>query len=343
MAPIPQFKQAVAVIRHGERLDRTPSWEAWEANSDTTSLHDPPLSDDGKTRSRARGQTLRLLTPSDAAPYELIISAPDLRCAQTASELANELSVPVCFDEDLGEVTGEVSSVRSRWAHRTPHELREALESEYPDVQYAVDMSGQMQVRGVTRSKPESLLASRTRFCCKAELIAATAARRMMSVIIVSHDSAVAGIAHHMSVKLCLGHIPPNGFFVATRSVTPSNAFLETGDALWTVQLSEDIGRVPQVVERRQVDLAMMREQCRSLHCNEFDKDAVEFRICEAMSRNEQNVFESSAGDIPVMKRLAAPIAKTLHRLEMIGRVSLSRESNKCRRIPSVASTVCGN
>merc|ERR1712136_131603 len=71
--------------------------------------------------------------------------------------------------------------------------------------------------------------------------------------------------------------------------------FLETGDALWTVQLSEDTGRVPQVVERRQVDLAMMREQCRSLHCNEFDKDAVEFRTCEAMSRNEQKGFDYSA------------------------------------------------
>lgn len=329
MAPTPQFTQVFAVIRHGERLDRTPSWESWAANSDSTSLHDPPLSDDGKSRSRTIGQSLGKLTPWDAAPYDLIISAPDLRCAQTASELAMELGLPVCFDGDLGEVTGQVSGVRSKWAHRKPQELTQALREDYPDVRYAVDASGRMQVTGVTRSEPESLLEARARFCCKAEIIARAAARKMRSVIIVSHGSAVAAMAHLMNFNLCLGHIPPNGFFVAKRCAASSSAFVENGvqgsDAPWTIELSKGIEQVPQMVERRQVDLTIMREECWSLHCNEFDRNAAEFRTCEAMFRNEKNVFESSAVGIPEMMKFKESIAKTLRRFALLGRFVLCR------------------
>jgi len=295
MAPTShEFRQAVAVVHHGERLDRTEDWAHFAANpSQRTWRHDPPLSVSGKKKSRDMVQRLGSLTPDGASPYELIISSPELRCAQTASEIAQELGLPVLFDEDLKDAVSGVCGDRNR-AHRSPPKLLEALQEDYPDVPYAVDSDGQLQILGDVSVVDETLLDSASLHCCKAQLVVEAATLERMSVIMVSHDTAVAAIAHHMKKSLRVNDVHPHGFLVASRWVNSQDSE-HTGCVVkerskastWNIALSAGIEwqvRDSCARQRRNSEVPVARHE---LHQNVFEKGALKFRTCRSITSSE--------------------------------------------------------
>jgi broad specificity phosphatase PhoE len=70
------FRQSMAVVRHGERLDQTPAWlsypdrEAWPL--------DTPLTAEGRKSAREVGTLLQKKKPPGAAPFDIVVLSPFL-------------------------------------------------------------------------------------------------------------------------------------------------------------------------------------------------------------------------------------------------------------------------
>jgi len=281
------FQQAIAVVRHGERLDssREPRSERTD-NELKRWPHDCPLTRRGFQRSREVGKTLANV--GSVAPFEVIVSSPYLRCAQSASEIARVLKLPVIFDDDLGEVGENVGKtfVQTSPPHRSPQELALSLHSDFPDVEYGVDDDG-LQILGGYPAFPESLLMARTRFAKKAQHICHAAATALKSVIIVTHADAVDAILGSMKMTWESTQVATSSFFIATREV-PISAKSTSGPRSsdervygshtpkWQVECSPGIKYTKNsaCVQKRINDL---RRRHGRLHRNSFESGAVSF------------------------------------------------------------------
>ena len=155
------FRQAVAVVRHGERLDSTPAWSSYPERN--LWPMDPPLTEEGHIGSREVGHHLQHDLPEGSDPFEVIISSPYLRCAESACQIARVLKIPVVFDRDVGEIFGDAFRHAQSNPHRSSKELAEILVRHFPDVEYAVDADG-VQMVGSQPRFPETLREARRRF-----------------------------------------------------------------------------------------------------------------------------------------------------------------------------------
>lgn len=309
------LSQAVAVVRHGERLDSTPEWEDYPERLQWPC--DPPLTDEGRASAGVAGLRLVEDTPQDAATYQVILASPFLRCAQTASEMAKVLGLPVVLDSDLGEILGPEFKAVCEQPHRPPKVLAEILLREYPEVEYAMTDRGSLQVVGSRPVFPETLSKARMRFGSKLQVVAQTAASKLMSVIIVTHADAVAAIAGFMKESLELLDVPPSCGFIATRSVAVmEKSFWRTrwlkepvygrSSPKWTLHLSEDI-----IHRRMRDDTQQRRRETTQLlyntalhskmHHNDLDEDILSSRTLSTSSLTSSGgfhrFFTEEAGD----------------------------------------------
>lgn len=95
--------QNVVVMRHGERIDHfEPTWPAHAERP-----WDPPLTDDGKSRARNTGKSLRAI----GFPIHRVLVSPFLRCLQTAAEAVSALC-PVVDDDAMRTSQDAVNSSR---------------------------------------------------------------------------------------------------------------------------------------------------------------------------------------------------------------------------------------
>lgn len=294
------FRQAVAVVRHGERLDST---LAWASHPDRVSWPlDPPLTAGGLDMSRDVGFHLEKNVPEGAAPFEVVVSSPFLRCAETASEIARVLEIPVVFDRDVGEIFGEAFRDVQDRPHRSPGELAAILQRDFPDVKYAIDADGGLQVLGNGPSFPETLKQARKRFQFKAQNIARAAGAQLKSIILVTHADAVAAIASLMKMSLCFDDVPPCACFIAARSVgvvkKSSRSRLKEKTIYgacaprWGLTLSDDIKyRVTaDMVEKRRADLRTMlvdKVLTKQLYRNDFVHDTADCDVLPVTHSSE--------------------------------------------------------
>jgi hypothetical protein len=200
------------------------------------------------------------------------------------------LSIPIVFDRELGEVCGEACRRDAKGKHhRSPEELADMLQDDFPDVEFAMNGMGGLLVVGKDPSFPESLADARRRFAFKAQTIARAAARQLKSVIIVTHGDAVASIVSMMHMAWCLRDIPPSAFFIADRSLgvmrSSSRRRLRDNTVYggrapsWSVTLSEHIkcDVKEELVQKRRGDLRKMLDDAalpRRLHSNDFVVDS---------------------------------------------------------------------
>jgi len=281
------FRQSIAVVRHGERLDQTPAWLS-SPDRQTWPL-DSPLTVEGRESARAAGALLQEKHPMGAAAFDIIVSSPYLRCAQSASEIARVLNIPIVFDRELGEVCGEAFRDAEGKHHRSPGELAELLEHDFPDVEFAMNGRGGLQMLGRDPSFPETLVEAMKRFAFKAQTIIRAAGTQLRSVIIVTHGDAVASISSLMQMAWCLVDIPPSAFFIADRSLevmrSSSRRRLREGTVYggrapsWSVMLSEHIkcDIKEEAVQKRRADLRSMLHDGnlpKRLHSNDFVVDS---------------------------------------------------------------------
>jgi len=206
------------------------------------------VSVEGKNKSRAVGCQLRLLAPAGTGAFEFIVSSPELRCAQTACEIAQVLDLPVLFDENLCD---RREFRCGRPVHRNFEELVEALRTEYPDVQCASAQERRSQIGGCPPRFGKHPLDDMSRFCC-------TAVSQLKSVIIVSHSDAVATIASIMDSSLCASRVPQSGFLIGTRALQAETTTGHTTGS-WGVTLSTGI-QCKAVTDKRRHKLARISE-----------------------------------------------------------------------------------
>jgi len=285
------FQQAVAVVRHGERLDSTPQWSSYVDRASWPL--DPPLTVEGHTSAREVGVYLQQNLPAGAARFEVIVSSPFLRCAQSASEIARVLQIPVILDRDLGEIMSkEFHQVRTK-PHRSPEELTKVLHHDFHDVKYALRADGCLKVVGGTPRFPETLKLANQRFCLKAQKIVQAAGAALKSVIIVTHADGMAAIAGHMRPAYCFSVVPPSSSFVASRLLgivrKTSQRFIEDavfgeGAPSWNVAFSENIvyDEKESVVRGRRRDLANMMKQGglrKTLQQFDYSEGSIDFGV----------------------------------------------------------------
>jgi len=207
------FQQSVVVMRHAERLDATPDWMGYDLRH--TYRNDTPLSAKGFTQARENASHIKTLPYT----FDLVLSSPYLRCAQTACEIARELRLPVHFDLDLGEVFDFDEPGPLGPQHRPPEVLAEELESMYPDVELRRGADGKLVIRGAQQKHPETLLHARLRFAFKVQEAVRAASSSMMNIIVVTHADAVASIASFMNLELVVTAVPMAAFVTGQRGV----------------------------------------------------------------------------------------------------------------------------
>jgi broad specificity phosphatase PhoE len=208
--------QTFAIIRHADRLDHTPAWqdhpdkEKWP--------NDTPLTEDGHKHATEVGQILK----DTGKPFQVIISSPYYRCAQTASRIAECLNIPVHFDLDLGEVfdgesmLGEVAGLEQ---HRPPKVLKALLRKRFPRVEYVCDEDGVLSIEGKLPRFPEPFAGARMRFAYKTQLLLQEAAAQLMDIVIVTHGDGLAAVVGMMRDMWAIRSVPYTAHAIASRKV----------------------------------------------------------------------------------------------------------------------------
>lgn len=192
------LNQNFGIVRHADRLDRTPEWvehpdkEEWP--------NDTPLSRAGHEHATQTGKAIK----ESGKKFELIISSPYLRCAQTSCRIAQVLKCPIQFDLDLGEVFDGSSMVGKVTGpqHRSADELEALLKPDFPDVVWMRGKNRKIQIEGKQQKWPECLDTARMRFCFKVKQSLQVAASRLVSILVVTHGDAVGAVLGMMKKRL---------------------------------------------------------------------------------------------------------------------------------------------
>jgi broad specificity phosphatase PhoE len=210
------FNQAFAIVRHAHRLDHTPEWDAY---ADRESYpNDPPLSEEGFDQARQAGEAMAMRE----VPWKLIVSSPYLRCAQTASCIAEKLKLPILFDLDLGEVFDQVSMIgdcSGKEQHRAPVVLDAKLKPDFPNVDYIRDASGLIKIDGQLQKFPELFDAARVRFCFRIKKWLQKSAADLSSILIVGHGNAISAVLGLLRETWSVDHIPFASYVIGERQV----------------------------------------------------------------------------------------------------------------------------
>jgi len=209
------LKQSLAIVRHGDRLDHTAAWETYPAKADYP--NDTPLTKEGMRHAKKAGEALK----KTGVRWGIIVASPYLRCAQTASCIAQVLKLPIHFDLDIGEVFDEISMgcVCSGPQHRPPKVLEEELKKDFPDVEWIRDEQGKIKVEGQQPNFPEAFHAARIRYAYKVQQLTQAAASNLTSIVVVTHGDCVSGVVEMMKEDTQVGKVDYTAYAVATRQV----------------------------------------------------------------------------------------------------------------------------
>lgn len=323
--------QAVAVVRHAERLDQTPEWwtypgrEAWP--------NDTPLAQVGHVQAAEVGEKLFEKAEAENRPWQLIVSSPYLRCAQSASHIGRRLRLPVRLDQDLGEVFDEELSADGTQQNRTTEELDAYLKRDFPDVEYLRDEEGQLQIRGTLPRHPEALRTARLRFCHKVQLLVQRASAMLSSIIVVTHADALAASVSLLRPSWCLTYIPPAAYYIATRMVRvmdkrSANIYnsepMYTNVEQWSLEVAPGlrVRNSASYIRRNNGDLSMLekdvkrRSDERSENGSEHDEDA---DLVSPVTAEGLRTPRSSPSSNSVVSDLLSPSAMTKKALANLG------------------------
>mmetsp|Transcript_28067 Transcript_28067/g.89214 ORF Transcript_28067/g.89214 Transcript_28067/m.89214 type:complete len:411 (+) Transcript_28067:45-1277(+) len=176
---------AVAVMRHGERLDAVDPKSWYNSAAGKRYPFDCPLSANGR---REVGDVARELAHSCKSGFSYVVTSPFVRCVETAVEVCRALKLPICIDRQLGEVFGPACF--GEWsapgpARRSPEEVAAFVP---PDLRStaAVDSIGQEP------SWPESIEDARLRMVSRVEQYTEWAARLDgVNFVLVTHGDCV--------------------------------------------------------------------------------------------------------------------------------------------------------
>lgn len=176
---------AVAVMRHGERLDSA-SPKEWKTHEDSKRYpFDPPLTNRGKHQV---GGVVRDIDEScHGIRFSMVVSSPFIRCVETAIEACSALKLPLCIDRSLSEIFCEGCIGRCDPKGPTLRSEEEILSRVPPDLRRTCSIIGS------SPSWPESLQEGRMRIIRGVEKYASRGVRLGGdSFFLVTHGDGVA-------------------------------------------------------------------------------------------------------------------------------------------------------
>lgn len=180
----------VVVMRHGERMDaRSP--DEWRRTKDGKRYpYDAPLTEQG---SRQAGEAARDLSHRFGHTFSLVVTSPYIRCIGTAVEVCRHLRLPLCIDQELGEVYGPMCFGACEDSRGPPRRSVAEVEALLPSDVQLVRIGKAKGIIGCPTAWPESLDNARLRLVGRVEQYAARAARvGGASCILVTHGDCVA-------------------------------------------------------------------------------------------------------------------------------------------------------
>lgn len=260
------FGQTVAMVRHGDRLDHTPEWES--SPERLTYPNDTPLTAEGHEHAREVGNALK----ATGTPFAMIVASPYLRCAQTASRIAQVLNVPVHFDLDMGEVFDDVSMhnvVPGETQHRPPLVLEATLAKDFPDVTWIRDENMAIKVEGKLQQYPEDFDSARMRFCYKSKKLLQEAASELLSIVIVTHGDALSSVVGMLREDWKIDEVPYTAYAICSRQVDVMNLGCDeikrhepvyVNPEEWNITLSKDF-RMTEIRNSRKKALAHAKHE----------------------------------------------------------------------------------
>eukprot|EP00747_Dinoflagellata_sp_TGD_P091665 gnl/TRDRNA2_/TRDRNA2_165145_c0_seq3.p1 gnl/TRDRNA2_/TRDRNA2_165145_c0~~gnl/TRDRNA2_/TRDRNA2_165145_c0_seq3.p1 ORF type:complete len:511 (-),score=93.46 gnl/TRDRNA2_/TRDRNA2_165145_c0_seq3:145-1677(-) len=145
------LKQEFVVIRHSNRLDRTPNWKTYKDKDRCP--HDTPITTNGRKNVQAMVAELKARWPEGKHPWSMIACSPYLR----------------------------------KPMHRSAEELSKIVAKEYPEVAFARTPDGYLEILGKQPNWEESFLHAQLRFAARFEQHVEKATQKLMSIIIVTH------------------------------------------------------------------------------------------------------------------------------------------------------------
>jgi len=176
---------AVAVMRHGERLDAVDPVAWYHSAAGRKFPFDCPLSSKGRMQV---GAVAREMAQQSSCKFSYVVSSPYVRCVETAVEVCRALQLPMCIDRQLGEVFGPACF--GEWSAPGPQRrnAEEVAACVPPDLRRLspVDCIGQEP------TWPESIEDARLRMVARVEQYAEWAARlEGVNFILVTHGDCV--------------------------------------------------------------------------------------------------------------------------------------------------------
>jgi len=176
---------AVAVMRHGERLDAVDPVGWYHSTAGRKYPFDCPLSSRGRMQV---GAVAREMAHQSSGTFSYVVSSPYVRCVETAVEVCRALQLPMCIDRQLGEVFGPACF--GEWSATGP--LRRNAEDVAACVPSDLRRFSPVDCIGQEPTWPESIEEARLRMVARVEQYVEWAARlEGVNFILVTHGDCV--------------------------------------------------------------------------------------------------------------------------------------------------------
>lgn len=186
------FITAVAIVRHGERLDQVNPQAWFHSPMGRQFPFDCPLTRRGREMARQVAEELQ----KTGLTFGIVVSSPYLRCVQTAGEMAEVLGLKLCIDAELSEIYGP----RTHGQWKTPPPRRGLADlSELVTLNGVPLLKSPLLVKsdngdffGSSPVWPESLETARLRLVSRVEQYLARGLQMKKNFVLVTHGDCVA-------------------------------------------------------------------------------------------------------------------------------------------------------
>lgn len=183
-------KVNVVVMRHGERFDQSNPNHWYNSEAAKRFPHDPPVTDRGRAQAVDAASTLSQRFGNE---FSMVVTSPYMRCVGTAVEVCRYLRLPLCIDQEIGEVYGPMCFGDCQDPAGPPRRSMAEVEALLPsDIRLVRSKQLKANV-GCPAKWPESIEDARLRMVGRVEQYAGRAARVAgASIILVTHGDCVA-------------------------------------------------------------------------------------------------------------------------------------------------------
>lgn len=305
------FRQLVALVRHGERLDQADPITWMRSKDGQRYPFDAPLTGKGVRQAQEVARELAKYR----SWFHLVVCSPYVRCVQTAAEIAKELELPLAVDNSLGEIYGPRTMGGTRDGgppeRRSPSEVFGVVGESASEVELVKCRSGGLF--GQPPQWPESLEAARLRFISRTECFLSRSAKMRRNFILVSHGDAVA-IVLQLLLRVREAAMPGEvvdfvdycGYLCADRDLSNADADL-LGSMVGPEALRRTLGPQPSPRQTQEPEMGLPPVLCSPGACLQLADESCGWRVAfgnvgTRLASSDRDVTPQQVPSIQVVK-----------------------------------------